>query len=214
VSTYLDDPKRLVADGYDRIAEAHREWASRTRTEERARYAAVLLDALPARAEVLELGCGTGLPTTARLATRLSVTGVDISARSIELARANVPAARFVCADMTRLALPPEGCDAVAAFYSIIHVPRDEHAALFRSISRWLRPGGLLVASLGTSGAAAGFENDWLGAPMFWSGHDAETARRMVADAGLEILRTAEEVADEDGRPVSFLWIVAQKRVP
>jgi SAM-dependent methyltransferase len=205
------DPKSLVESSYDRIAERHREWAGRTRTEERERYAAVLLDALPEGAEVLELGCGTGGPTTARLAERFRVTGVDISARSVELARENVPGATFVHADMAALAAPPASFDAVAAFYSIIHVPRAEHAALLGSIAGWLRPGGVFVGSFGISGAGEAYEDGWLGAPMFWSGHPPDVTQRLVREAGLEIAGVRIEIADEDGQPVPFLWIVARK---
>lgn len=206
-----NDPKSLVASSYDRIAERHREWAAGTRAAERERYAAVLLDALPDGADVLELGCGTAGPTTARLAERFRLTGVDISARSIDLARMNVPRARFVHADMTAVAFAPESFDAVAAFYSIIHVPRQEHAGLLDEIATWLRPGGVFVASFGMGGGADGFEDDWLGAPMFWSGHPPDVTQRLVRDAGLEIVGVRVEVADEDGQPVPFLWVVARK---
>jgi SAM-dependent methyltransferase len=207
----VPDPRRTVEDGYDRIAERHAAWALETRTEERARYAAVLLDRLPEGAEVLELGCGAGGPTTRALAARFRLTGVDISARSVELARQAVPGARFLHADMTRLELPAESVDGVAAFYSIIHVPRDEHAALFARIATWLRPGGVLVAALGAQDTAAGYEPDWLGAPMYWSGYHAPIAQGVVAAAGLQLERAVVETADEDGQPVSFLWVVARK---
>ena len=54
----MDDPKQIVADGYDCIAEQHGKWASHVKMEERARYTAVLLGELPMGAEFLELGCG------------------------------------------------------------------------------------------------------------------------------------------------------------
>jgi protein-L-isoaspartate O-methyltransferase len=154
------DPKQVVEEGYDRIAEQHLEWAQGTREEERARYTAVLLDALPAGAEVLDLGCGAGLPTTRALAQRFRVTGVDISARQIELARQHVPQARFIQADITQLDLPPASFDGVAAFYSIIHVPREEQPQLLQDIATWLRPGGLLVAVMGTQSAKMDYADD------------------------------------------------------
>ena len=90
------------------------------------------------------------MPATKRLAGRFAVTGVDISERSVELARRNVPEAALVRADMAALDLPPGSIDAVTAFYSITHVPREEHAGLLRRVAAWLRPGGLLVATMGT----------------------------------------------------------------
>jgi SAM-dependent methyltransferase len=205
------DPKQIVAQGYDAIAERRAEWASRTRTDERERYTAVLLNALPPGATVLELGCGVGVPTTQRLAQRFAVTGVDISAQHIALARRNVPAATFVQADMAALDFPPASFDAVAAFYSIIHVPREEHPGLVHDIASWLRPGGLLVATMGAGSTEAAVEPDWLGVPMYFSHFDGATNQRLVAEAGLQIISTREEIADEDGVPVTFLWVVARK---
>lgn len=205
------DPKQIISQGYDRLAERHAEWAGCIRRQERAHYTSVLLEGLPIGAEVLELGCGAGIPTTRQLAERFAVTGVDISARQVGLARQNVPTAKFVCADMTRQDLPPGSFDAVAAFYSIIHVPRQEQPKLLRDIATWLRPGGLLVATLGASSTEAGFEEDWLGVPMYWSSFDSETNRRLVEEAGLRLLSAREETAEEFGEPVTFLWVIARK---
>lgn len=208
------NPKKIVADGYDRIAERHLEWALDARAEERARYTDALLHRLRPGAEVLELGCGVGIPTTLQLAERFDVTGVDISGQQIALARQNVPSARFLHADMAVLDLPPSSFDGVAAFYSLIHLPRDEQGALLQAIALWLRPGGWLVATLGADEVEAGFEEDWLGAPMYWSSFDAETNQRLVADAGLYVASACEETAEEFGQPVTFLWIIAQKPAP
>ncbi len=205
------DPKKIVADGYDCIAERYSAWTGTDLRGPRARYVQVLQDRLHVGASILELGCATGIPVTRALAARFALTGVDISPRHIELARRNVPTAEFVLADMTTLAFPAASFDAVLAFYAITHVPRDEHAQLFRTIATWLRPGGLFVASLGTSHDPGTVEDDWLGAPMYFSGDDADTGKRRVRDAGLDILSADEITEDEDGVPVTFLWIVAQK---
>ena len=87
------DASRVVAEGYDRIAEKYALWAnSQVVDEARSRYTGVLLESLAPGASVLELGCGGG-STTRELAERFSLTGVDISARQIAVARQNVPAA-------------------------------------------------------------------------------------------------------------------------
>ena len=207
----MDDPKQIVADGYDCIAEYHEEWASHMRMEERAKYTAVLLEELPMGAEVLELGCGSGMPTTRQLAEWFTVTGVDFSARQIALAQQNVPMAKYVSADMTDLDFPADSFDAVAAFYSIIHVPRQEQAELQCKIASWLRPGGLLVATMGAHSSEADFNEDWLGTPMYWSSFDGETNQRLVEEAGLNILSAQEETAEEFGEPITFLWVIAQR---
>jgi hypothetical protein len=98
----------------------------------------------------------------------------------------------------------------VISSYAIIHVPRTEHQALLQRIAGWLQPGGLLVATMGAM-ESEGMEDDWLGAPMYWSHFDAETNQRLVASAGLEIVDSRLDIADEDGQPVTHLWIVARK---
>ena len=207
------DPKRIVAEGYDRIAEQYCAWASQVRREERAKYTSLLLDKLPAGAAVLELGCGAGLPTTRQLAQHCAVTGVDISTRQVALARHNVPTATFLHADMTHLDFGPASFDAVAAFYSLLHVPHHEQPDLLRHIAAWLRPGGILVATLWPHGAEATFVDDWLGAPMYWSGFDRATTTRLIAEVGLYLLSAEEETCEEFDAPITFLWVIAEKPV-
>jgi ubiquinone/menaquinone biosynthesis C-methylase UbiE len=145
------------------------------------------------------------------LAKHFTVTGVDISSNTIALARQNVPDAKFIHSDMTKLDFSSERFDAVLAFYSIIHVPRKEQPVLLRKISSWLRPGGLFIATMGTRSADIVFYQDWLGVPMYWSTFDAAVNKRLVEDSGLKIIWTREETEDIYGRLVTFLWIKAEK---
>jgi SAM-dependent methyltransferase len=206
----MDEPRRMVARGYDDAAERHAAWALRTRTAERMAYTRLVIDALPPRARVLELGCGAGGPSTRMIAERHRLVGIDLSWRSLQLARRNVPGAALVQADMAGFAVKPASVDAVVAFYSIIHLPRDQHAGLFRRIAGWLKPGGIFAASFGTRDVEGEVEDDWLGVRMYSSSHDPATAERLLLDAGFCIQQSRIETADEDGRPVSFLWIVAR----
>ena len=108
---------------------------------------------------------------------------------------------------MTSLRLPPCSFDAVTAFFSIIHVPRDEQPDLLRSIAAWLRPNGFLFATMTARSKEIDFDDCWMGTPMFWSGHDSDTNKRIVREAGLDIV-SAEETQDSDGH---FLWLMARK---
>jgi SAM-dependent methyltransferase len=204
-------PKEIVARSYDCLGKRFGEWTGEVRREERARYTALILDALPAGAQVLELGCGPGVPTTRALAERFAVTGVDLSAVQLRLARQNLPGVAFVQADMARLGVAPASYDAVVAFYSLIHVPREEQAGLLGRIAGWLKPGGWFVATMGAHDEAVGYEGEWLGVPMYWSCYDAATNRRLVGEAGFEIVDAREETAEEMGEAVTFLWVVACK---
>jgi predicted TPR repeat methyltransferase len=73
------DPKEIVARGYDAIALRYAEWAGRV-TSPALKWLRDLDGRLPDGSDVLELGCGRGVPGTRELARRHRVTGVDISA--------------------------------------------------------------------------------------------------------------------------------------
>ena len=101
----------------------------------------------------------------------------------------------------------------MAAFYSLLHVPRHELSGLLRKITAWLRAGGVLVATLWPDATEATFADDWLGAPMYWSGFDRATTTRLIAAAGLHLLRAEEETVEEFGVPITLLWVIAEKPV-
>jgi hypothetical protein len=96
------------------------------------------------------------------------------------------------------------------SYYALIHIPRQEQQKLLRDIITWLRPGGLLVAAMGTQATQAELD-DLLGAPMYWGGFDSATNRQLAKEAGLHIISAREETAEEFDEPVTFLWVVAQK---
>jgi ubiquinone/menaquinone biosynthesis C-methylase UbiE len=203
------DPKEVVARGYDAVAQRYLEWSALRPSPARLHYLRVACERIAPGSTVLELGCGAGLPMTAALAKGRHVTGVDISATQVALARRNVPEATFIAADMTAIAFEDARFDAVAAFYSLTHVPRDEQAGLLARIRRWLRPGGILIATMGVEDDPGGIEHDWLGTDMYFSHFSARKNRRMVEAAGFTI-EAADVVAEpEDRHRARFLWVVA-----
>jgi SAM-dependent methyltransferase len=208
----MTDPRRVIADGYDRIHERYTAWSA-VHGEQRRDHIDRVFDneLVMAGARALDLGCGSGGTVTAYMVQRgLDVTGVDISPESIGAARILLPGASFQVADMTELQLPLSTFRLVTAFYSIIHVPRADHLQLFGRIRGWLEPGGVFIASLGAN-AAEGFDDDWLGTRMYWSHWDAGTTASLLAEAGLEITSATVETEIEDGAEVSFLWVHARK---
>jgi len=204
------DPKRIVAEGYDAISERYLAWSDLRPSPTRLRYLGLALELIPAGSDVLELGCGAGIPMTAALAEGRTVTGIDISATQIAAARRNVPAATFKQADMTALEFEPASFDAVVAFYALTHVPRDEQGDLLGRIRRWLRPGGLFLASMGADDEPGDIEADWLGVDMYFSHFGAKANRRLVERAGLVIERAEIAVEPEDRHDARFLWVVAR----
>ena len=205
------NPKQLVKQSYDRIGQRYSEIAVKSAVAERVRYEQRLISSLPEGSRVLDLGCGAGKPTTEALSKCFEIVGVDISPRQVARATWNVPSGQFICADMAVLEFRENSFDGVAAFYSIIHLPRDEHSGLLQRIHSWLRPGGVLVASLGTTPAESAIEEVWLGAPMYWSSFDTSTNRQMVESAGFEVVSAKLETSRAHDGTETYLWVVARK---
>lgn len=103
---------------------------------------------------VLELGCGIGTDTVSFARCGARVTAVDISQRSLDLARRRVEVyglahrVRFVRADIEHLdaALAVEPYDLVYAFGVLHHTPRPERAVA--QIGRYVRAGSTLKLML------------------------------------------------------------------
>jgi SAM-dependent methyltransferase len=208
----MKDPKRIVSDAYDRIAERYLDWRARQpRHEELIRWLSLLRNHVRSRGQVLDIGCGAGIPLTLALSEVFDVTGVDISARQIELARRNVPTAHLIHGDVTALDFAPASFDAVVASYSLFHIPRAEHGGLFRSIARWLCRSGILLANFGMGNCEVDYDEDWLGAPLFWSSFDADGERAALRSAGFALEVDCIETTIEDGRPHPFLVVLARK---
>ena len=126
---------------------------------------------------------------------RFRLTGVDLSAEQLRRARRARSGREFVHADFTAIDFEPGSVDAVAAFYSFNHVPRELLAGLFERIHAWLRPGGLFLASLGASDTP-GWTGDFLGAPTFFSSFPPERtggccARRASSSSATRWSRSA-----------------------
>lgn len=203
----MSDARRIVETGYDSSAERYLEWSARIAGDPRLRFLGELTARLDDGARVLDLGCGAGVPCTAVLAERHDVLGVDLSAAQLDLARRNVPAARFEQADMAGVSFPDGSFDAVTAFYSVLHVPREEQGALFTRIARWLRPGGWFLAALGCS-EADGVEENWLGTPMFFSSHAPDVNRRLLSAAGFTLVVDETVTMHEPEGAATFHWVL------
>ena len=201
------DKKALVARGYDRMAARYTASKRPLPPDLAALLAALTADLAPGAA-VLDLGCGAGVPVTAWLAARHAVTGVDLSAGQLALARAHLPGATCIRADMGQLAFAPPSFAAVVSLYAIIPLPREEHPALLARIDRWLRPGGRFLATW-PLGAWEGEERDWngWGAPMWWSHYGAEDYPGLLRAAGFAI-ETAARRAEGDE---TWLWVLARR---
>ncbi|KAH8901146.1 S-adenosyl-L-methionine-dependent methyltransferase [Thozetella sp. PMI_491] len=211
-----DNLKDRLKESYDAISPAYTSWTA-TRSPVRMRYVEKLLALLPASGEpipVLELGSGAGIPVTERLirSPNLAVTANDLSAAQIQLAKEKLETDRvqWVEGDMMELVFPDESLEAVLACYSIQHLPRGQQAEMLAMITRWLRPGGYLLANFPEDPSTGEVMEHWLHEKgwMYWSGWGADASLEKIKEAGLDV-RVAN-IESDDVRARS-LWVIAQK---
>lgn len=104
---------------------------------------------LPAGAPVLDLGCGAGGHVGRFVHDRgPSVTGVDFSEASIEIARGLNPGMSFVVADFRAMPFGDASVDGIVAFYCLIYGGDEDVVGALRECRRVLRPGGRLLAAV------------------------------------------------------------------
>jgi SAM-dependent methyltransferase len=103
---------------------------------------------------VLDVGCGPGHVGRFLADQAVDVTGVDLAPAMIEVARRLNEGMRFDVGDMRHLDYRDGEIAGIVAFYSLIHIPRDEVPAVLRELHRVMaRDGRLLLAVHGGSGS-------------------------------------------------------------
>ena len=105
------------------------------------RFAADVRDLGPA----CDMGCGPGHIAQYLHNRGVNVLGIDLSLRMIEQARQLNPGIEFQQGNMSALDVNDEAWGGIAAFYSIIHIPREKVTHVLQEFKRVLRPNGLLL---------------------------------------------------------------------
>lgn len=161
---------------------------------------------------LLDLGCGAGEPFAAAFIRRgWTVTGVDCSARMLELAARHVPEMMRILSDMREVRFESGRFDAVTLVYALFHVPRDDHAALFGRIFQWLKPSGRLLFTYAT--------REYTGQDTFdgykaFLGEDLYYSHKRPEDLYADLEGIGFVIEAQDYRAIggeTFLWVTALK---
>lgn len=97
------------------------------------------------RQPVADLGCGPGHVTAHLDSLGVSVFGVDLSPKMVEVARRTYPNLRFEVGSMTALDVPDGELGGIVAWWSIFHLPPAVLPAVFAEFHRTLASGGKLL---------------------------------------------------------------------
>lgn len=141
---------------------------------------------LAPNARVLDLGCGHGQPIAAQLLDDgFDVCGIDRAPSLIEQATGNLPAGRWLVADMTSFALDAT-FDGIVMWHSFFHLSPAEQRRVFPLVAAHSHPGSALLFTTGPeAGSSSGcFGGDILGHHSLdpWEYVD------LLAEAGFTVL--------------------------
>jgi len=202
-----------VRSSYDMVAEAY---AQKFFDElSRKPFDRQLLDefaaALPARG-TLDVGCGPGHVAGYLSERGLDATGVDLSPAMVKIAQRFNPEIPFHVADMRNLPAADSTVGGIAAFYSVIHIPRDEVPAVLLEFRRVLIPSGrLLVAVHGGSGTVT--TQDFMGMPAPFEAtlFEKDELVDLITSAGFEVTTATIRAPYEFESQTPRLYVAATR---
>ena len=206
----IQDMRALVQEGYNKSEYETVFRITDTPNPFELRFLDSLCRLIPSNADILDLGSGPGIPYDKYFVSQgHNVVGVDFSERHLNLARKNVPKANYILGDFSKASFAEKSFNAVLSFYAIFHIPRREHPQLFVKMHKWLKPKGIILVTLGTTGGEYVEEKDWCGVRMAWSSYDPDTYKQIMNQTGFAVLE-----ADFEGQPGDeeyHFWAMAQK---
>ncbi len=148
------------------------------------RFAATIKDA----GLVCDIGCGPGHIARYLRERGVEVCGIDLSPEMVEQAKALNPEIEFRQGNMMALESEDETFAGMTAFYSIIHIPRDEVIKALTELKRVLRRNGLLLLAFHTGDETTHVEELWGEKVAFdVAFFQADEMRNYLTAAGFEI---------------------------
>lgn len=207
------EKKEIVRKGYNKTAERLQEiFGLKKEKSDKSKLLADFISRIPLVGRVLDAGCGNGAYSH-YLSDKFKVIGVDISEKQIELARQNAPNAEFLCEDMTKIKFPDEYFDGILSYYSIIHVPRDEHYELLGNFYRMLKVKGVVLLVFHLINDPESYAEDFFdgGVKMYWSGFNKKTNLKTLKEIGFKIIWSKSVKESPKFGESSHLFVFAEK---
>jgi len=115
------------------------------------------------------------------------VTGIDFARNMLKAAKKNVPRARYIQMDMTKMKFRPDSFDVAVSFYAIIHVPKEKHAKLYKDLHKILKSDGIILVNASGHKKWEGY-GDFIDTRMFWSHYAPAKTSGILKKSGFKIL--------------------------
>jgi ubiquinone/menaquinone biosynthesis C-methylase UbiE len=168
-------------------------------------------------AEILEIACGPGNITKYLLSkkTDFKIFGIDLSPKMIELARINIPTAKFEVMDCRDIGLINNLFDAIMCGFCLPYLSKEEAVKLIKDSSMLLKPNGMLyISTMEDDYSKSGFETTSFSGQnqIFIHYHEWEYLTKALSDNGFTILDIErKDYPESNGTFTTDLIIIARK---
>lgn len=149
------------------------------------------LKLMPLRADVLDIGCGSGEPIDRYLGEgACSITGVDAAPEMIAICMEAQPRQNWVVADMRTLSLN-RTFDGILAWDSFFHLNHDDQRRMFPVFRAHARPQAALMFTTGPGrGEAVG---EFEGEPLYHASLDGPEYCDLLHEHGFSLIASRAE---------------------
>jgi len=171
---------------------------------------------LPQHAEVLDVGCGSGIPITKALADKgFRITGTDISEKMVAAAKENIPGGDFECKSMTEMEYKEEFDGAISNYSMLLLDPHNFKKAASRIIAA-LKKGGYFLLALNEPGPEGHNEEEnytkIMGQRMYSRPYTEREIKDIFCPSGTEIIRVERETVKSEKYGTEYCLMILMRK--
>jgi len=162
---------------------------------------------------VADVGCGAGRISAHLVAAGLNVTGYDLSAGMVEVARQTHPGLRFKVAPLHALPIADASLGGLLAWYSLIHTLPTDLLAAAGEFARVTAPGALLLTAFQAGAGGRVERSRGYGHEVDFTNyrHDPEHLAEVLPAAGFDVLMQLHRAAEGQERTPQHLVLASRK---
>ena len=198
------------AEAFNRIGNKYEEVFSSNQTQIHA--VEWLVQKMPPKASILDVGCGTGFPTAKMLVEAgFNLLGIDISEEMLKIAKQNVPAGNFQLIDIQSDDLGLRKFDGIVAFFCLLMLRKSAIVNAIKKLANQLLPQGYFLFSM-VEGDFDYIEIPFLNQKINVSAYPLAELEKIVRDANLNILevKTVDFTPSGNAPPEKQLFFFCQ----